>query len=42
MLGETVGMIVGAGVVGEGVITLLGDRVGDGVGIQVEQSSVRV
>lgn len=41
-LGERVGTTVGAGVVGDGVITFVGDRVGDGVGIQVEQSNVRL
>jgi len=41
-LGETVGTTVGAGVVGDGVITFVGDWVGDGVGIQVEHSNRRV
>lgn len=40
-LGERVGMIVGAGVVGDGVIMFVGDWVGDGVGLQVEHSNVK-
>jgi len=42
MLGERVGMIVGAGVVGDGVIMFVGDKVGEGVGIHVEHSNVRL
>jgi len=41
-LGDRVGITVGAGVVGDGVITFVGVRVGDGVGTQVEQSNVRL
>jgi len=41
-LGDRVGIIVGAGVVGDGVTTFVGVRVGDGVGTHVEQSNVRI
>lgn len=42
VLGDTVGITLGAGVVGDGVITLVGSKVGDGVGVQVEHSNVKV
>jgi len=41
-VGDGVGMIVGDGVVGEGVIKLVGDEEGDGVGVQVLQSNVKL
>lgn len=41
-LGDVVGIVEGAGVVGDGVLRGEGERVGEGVGIQVVQSSVSV
>lgn len=42
VVGDGVGMIVGDGVVGEGVIKFVGKEVGDGVGVQVLQPNVRM
>jgi len=39
-LGDSVGMVVGEGVVGDGVLTVVGRGVGAGVGLHVVHSSV--